>query len=212
MKARSWVTLVVVGAIGLAIGIGIGAVAWMGSDHSSSDSAMSDSAMSSGAQATGSGHSDTMMGATSTPMSEQAFLEDMVPHHESAIAMAELALTKAQHPEVRSLAKSIVSSQQAEIAQMKAWHQAWFGSELKMGAGAMMDMSPLEMASGDEFDKMFLTMMIPHHASAVTMADSVKMSGPRPQVVELANEIISAQAKEIGEMQQWRERWYPPVG
>jgi uncharacterized protein (DUF305 family) len=184
----------------------------MGSDHSGDDSAMSGTAMGSGAQTTGSGHSGTMMGATSTPMSEQAFLEDMVPHHESAIAMAELALTKAQHPEVRSLAKNIVSSQQAEIAQMKAWHQAWFGSELQMGAGATMDMSPLEMASGDEFDRVFLAMMIPHHASAVTMADSVKMSEPRARVVELANGIISAQAKEIGEMQQWRERWYPPVG
>jgi len=38
------------------------------------------------------------------------------------------------------------------------------------------------------------------------------MSEPRAQIVQLANGIISAKAKEIGEMQQWRERWYPPVG
>jgi len=159
----------------------------------------------------GTGHSGSM-DATSAPMGEQAFLQAMVPHHESAIAMAELALTKAQHPEVRRLAKGILSSQQAEIAQMKAWHQAWYGSELQPNTGAMTDMTSLGMASGDDFDRMFLAIMIPHHASAVTMADSVKMSEPRTQVAQLANEIISAQAKEIGEMQQWRERWYPPVG
>jgi uncharacterized protein (DUF305 family) len=54
--------------------------------------------------------------------------------------------------------------------------------------------------------------MLSHHASALTMADSVKMSGPRQQVVQLADEIIAAQATEIGRMQQWRERWYPPLG
>jgi uncharacterized protein (DUF305 family) len=72
-------------------------------------------------------------------------------------------------------------------------------------------MSALETASHD-FDRVFLAMMIPHHASAITMAESAAMGKPGDEVMMLAEEIISAQAKEIGQMQQWRETWYPPRG
>jgi len=72
-----------------------------------------------------------------------------------------------------------------------------------------MDVGTLGAASGDDFDRAFLAMMIPHHASAVVMADSVKGGGPRQEIVRLSDQIISAQAKEIGRMQQWRELWYP---
>ena len=205
MGVRSWPVLVVVGAIGIVAGLGIGAVAWMGGDHGGEDVAIAGT-MSAGGDAA-MGHSPGM----TTAMGEQAFLEQMVPHHESAIAMAQLALQKARHPEIRALARDIASSQEAEIRRMKAWHRQWFGSALQPDTtGVIMgtDMSPLEAASGDDFDRAFLAMMIPHHASAVVMADSVMRGGPRRQVVQLADEIISAQAKEIGRMQQWRELWH----
>lgn len=72
-------------------------------------------------------------------------------------------------------------------------------------------MSDLEAAK-DDFDRVFLRMMIPHHASAIMMADEVMRSEPRSAILTLANEIVVAQAKEVGEMQRWREQWYPPAG
>lgn len=209
--ARTWLVLAVVGAIGIAVGLGIGATAWMGGDHG--DDVPIAGAMSTGGD-TVAGHSGHAAGTTAA-MGEQDFLEQMVPHHESAIAMAQLALHKARHPEVRALARDIASSQRAEIRRMTAWHRRWFGSPLQPDtATALMgtDMSTLEVASGDEFDRAFLAMMIPHHAGAVMMADGVRMGGPRRQVARLAEEVIAAQAKEIGRMQQWRELWYPTGG
>lgn len=210
--ARSLPVLAVVGAIGIVVGLGIGAVAWMGGDHGGDGVAIA-GAMSAGGDAAA-GYSGHAAGMT-TAMGEQAFLDQMVPHHEAAIAMAQLALQKAQHPEIRALARDIASSQEAEIRRMKAWHRRWFGSPLQPDTtGVIMgtDMSPLEAASGDDFDRAFLAMMIPHHASAVVMADSVTRGGPRRQVGQLADEISSAQAKEIGRMQQWRGLWYPTGG
>ena len=50
----------------------------------------------------------------------------MIPHHEGAIAMANLALTNAEHPEVLTLAKTIIADQQKEIDLLKQWRAAWY--------------------------------------------------------------------------------------
>lgn len=214
MKTRTWLTIAVVAAVGLVAGIGIGAIAWAGGDHGTDTVAMAGTSTGVVTDSQAMAHGGHAGGASGT-MGEQAFLEQMVPHHEAAIAMAQLALEKAKHPEIRRLARDIASSQDAEIQQMKAWHREWFGSALRPDTGATMmgtDVGALGAASGDDFDRAFLTMMIPHHASAVVMADSVMRGGPRQEIVQLSDEIISAQAKEIGRMQRWRELWYPSAG
>ena len=205
MTARL-VTIVVVGVVALAAGVGIGAAVWAGGDDHASEPAAA-----SGAAGHGSGSSVM----DSAVLDDQAFLEQMVPHHESAIEMATMALEKAEHPEVRRLAQQIIAAQESEIADMKEWHREWFGEELvssTSGSHASVDMAELEQATGAEFDRAFLRMMIPHHASAIVMAEGVMMGSPREEVGMLADEIIAAQAKEIGQMQQWRETWFPPLG
>ncbi|HEY0980290.1 MAG TPA: DUF305 domain-containing protein [Candidatus Paceibacterota bacterium] len=57
---------------------------------------------------------------------DQAFLAEMIVHHQGAIDMAELALVDAKHAELKDLAKEIVTAQTKEIAQMKAWQKAWY--------------------------------------------------------------------------------------
>lgn len=54
------------------------------------------------------------------------FINAMIPHHESAIAMAKDTLSKSQRPEIKKLAQSIIDSQQAEINQMKQWRKSWY--------------------------------------------------------------------------------------
>lgn len=202
MTGRLAAMLVVV-VVGVATGVGVGAVAWAGGDHAGGADASAMDAM---------GHGS---GATTGALDERVFLEQMVPHHQSAIEMANAALEKTRRPEIRTLARGIVSAQTREIADMKAWHLAWFGEELvpaTSGPHASIDMSALDAATGDDFDRAFLRMMIPHHASAIMMADSVMMGSPREQISLLADEIIAAQAKEIGQMQRQREAWFPPLG
>ena len=211
MTGRMWLIVAVVGVVALGAGVGIGAAVWAGSDHEGDATASSEA----------SGHGGTTMdGATTdgdhgSDLSEQAFLEQMVPHHESAIEMAAMAAEKGQSPEVRQLAQQIISTQEDEIAQMRAYHQEFFREELvpsTEGSHADMDMTELEAATGAGFDRVFLQMMIPHHASAIVMAESVMMGEPRQEIETLAGEIIAAQSKEIGEMQQWREQFFPPLG
>lgn len=205
MTSRLWVIIAVVGVVALGAGLGIGAAAW-GGDDGGADMSMGSAGME------GAGHGSEPADPASGALDERSFMEQMVPHHESAVAMASLALEKTTRPEIRRLAKEIVSAQESEIARMGAWHESWFGEELMPdmdGPHGSMDMGALEDADGDRFDLAFLSMMIPHHASAITMAEAVVEGSPREEVRMLADEIIAAQAAEIGQMQRWREQWFP---
>lgn len=57
---------------------------------------------------------------------DEAFIREMIVHHEGAVAMAERALVSAKHEELKALATAIIAAQNAEIAQMKEWLGAWY--------------------------------------------------------------------------------------
>lgn len=57
---------------------------------------------------------------------DKAFIDAMTPHHQSAIAMAQDAQTKAVHQEIKDLAGQIIAAQQQELDQMKAWRAQWY--------------------------------------------------------------------------------------
>lgn len=57
---------------------------------------------------------------------DQAFISEMIEHHQGAVGMANAALSSAQHQEIKDLAKSIIEAQTKEIDQMRAWQQAWY--------------------------------------------------------------------------------------
>ena len=149
----------------------------------------------------------------------------MIPHHEDAITMAKLAQTKAQRSEVKQLAENIIESQDKEINQMKSWYESWFGKEVPTGnqvmsqhgmmrnnnsthMGMMGNASDItRLQEAQDFDRSFVEEMIPHHQMAVMMATMLKNSTSRPEMIELAQNIIDAQTKEINNMRDWYKTW-----
>lgn len=59
---------------------------------------------------------------------DRVFIQEMIPHHQMAVMMAQMVLTNSQHPEIRTLAESIIKTQTAEINQMQQWYQAWYAA------------------------------------------------------------------------------------
>ena len=147
---------------------------------------------------------------------DSAFVSQMVPHHESAIEMAQIAKVKAEHPEIVDLANNIVDSQSSEIETMKkmgdrlpadSMHDQ--GSALGMDDHMMgMDGDISELKSAAPFDREFIDQMIPHHQGAIRMANMVLNNGEDQEVRDLATAIIVAQSTEIEQMNRWREKWY----
>ncbi|GET41134.1 DUF305 domain-containing protein [Microseira wollei] len=63
-----------------------------------------------------------------------------------------------------------------------------------------------------DYDLRFIDAMTPHHQGAVLMAQEVQQKSKRPEMKQLADNIIKAQNQEIEQMKQWRNNWYPPAG
>ena len=131
-----------------------------------------------------------------------AFAEMMIPHHEQAIEMSEIALLNTTNPEVLQLAQEIKDAQSPEIELM----MSWTGVKTSTHAGHMMDgmlsqseLSDLREAKEKEFDRLFLEGMIKHHEGAIEMAQDVAASKNK-DVADLSASIISAQELEIAKM------------
>jgi len=68
--------------------------------------------------------------------------------------------------------------------------------------------SSLKGLKGDEFDKRFISEMVTHHEGAVDMAELALTNAKHQEVKTMAQNIISAQTKEIDEMQTWQKNWH----
>ena len=148
--------------------------------------------------------------------SDERFIDATVPHPQGAIEMAQVALENAEHPEILALAEEIVATQETEIAKLRGIKQELFGTSevsVDMGAEEMegmgMVMDPQEVANQDPFDKAFIDNMIPHHESAIAMAQVVLEKSENPEIREIAEAIVDAQEREIKQMTSWRDEWYP---
>jgi uncharacterized protein (DUF305 family) len=138
------------------------------------------------------------------------FLQMMYPHHAQAVEMAELVPTRSENPQLLALAAEVEKAQAPEMQQISTM-LASFGKQAPTASGGhsghvmagMMtpeQMSALQAASGVEFDRQWMTMMIDHHTGAIAMANTELTSGANSEAKALAGAIIAAQQAEIGTM------------
>ena len=131
------------------------------------------------------------------------FAEMMIPHHEQAIVMSDIALTNTTNPEILKLAQEIKDAQAPEIAQMKSWDGVDASTHMGHTMMGMLDeqeIANLRAATGKEFDRLFLEGMIKHHEGAIDMAEMIDDS-KNSEVAELGKAIIATQTAEIKYMQ-----------
>ncbi len=193
-------------ALGIAVALAVGLSAC--TDDSTDDEA----AASDGATATASA-------------SDVSFAQAMIPHHQQAVAMADMALDPDSQAsaDVQDLATQIKAAQDPEIEQMTMMLEGWDQPTAMPGAtspegmegmghdmggmtvSGMMsdeDMVALDQMTGAEFDQAWLQMMTEHHQGAIDMAEQAASTTLDPQVAALANDIITAQQAEIATMEE----------
>ena len=143
--------------------------------------------------------------ASTYTSSELMFAQMMIPHHQQALTMSELALKTSKNEEVLALAKQIRDAQTPEIKQMQTWldvSDAPVAHNHSMEMGGMLtekELAELASATGATFDQLFLKGMIAHHEGAIHMAYMIKDTA-NSEVKQLYTNIVRSQSAEIETM------------
>jgi len=156
------------------------------------------------------------------------FATAMIPHHAQALVMVDLTRGRTLSPDLRQLTEDIQAAQGPEIEQMSGWLTDWdkpvpetmrdhlnaedmggtsghdMGGDNADMPGMMSDegLAGLEAAQGQEFEDMWLTMMIEHHEGAIEMAKGEQADGVFKPAIDLAESIESSQQAEIDHMRE----------
>jgi len=169
---------------------------WFGHDPRMGGGMMNDDGMRGGMMHSGSGD---LSGA------DVMFLQMMIPHHQQAVDMADMAIARSANTELLVIARAIKVGQTAEIEQMRKWladNGVREGVGHHMNMGSMLsdaEMADLDAASGDTFDQLWLAGMISHHEGALHMITMIDDSA-NPEMRAFAAAIDVTQTREIGEM------------
>lgn len=162
----------------------------------------------------------TVRATKSMPMTgnvDRDFANMMISHHEAGIAMSKIEQASGTHPQLRKLAAQDVAEQEKDIANMRSYLQTIpttaTANSAKAGEGMMSAMSDMSkvmqgMRSTGNQDRDFITQMIPHHDSAIDMANAELRYGRDARVKKVARGIVKSQSKDITNMKKWHQAWF----
>lgn len=139
---------------------------------------------------------------------DEMFASMMVVHHEQAIEMSDILLSKrGLAPEIQQLAQDIKDAQSPEIETLRTWQEQWnVPSEQPHSMGeddgmvSEENLEKLRQAEADEGATLYLEQMIAHHEGAVEMAEQELSEGRFAQAKDMAQRIVDSQTAEIEQM------------
>jgi uncharacterized protein (DUF305 family) len=160
---------------------------------------------------------------------DQLYIDMMIPHHASIIALSQAALPRLQDERLRTIAENVIATQTAEIDELRGYRELFYGSAepAPMDEQAMMQMMPgitMPMAdmltqmdastlvalfcAADDPDLAFIDLVIPHHQSAVVASEVALDRATHEEIRALAERVIEDQQREIDELGAIRQELY----
>jgi uncharacterized protein (DUF305 family) len=172
------------------------------------------------------GHGE-MMG---TPMAmmdfDLAYIDMMIPHHESIIALAEVAVDELEDERLVAIAEAIIATQQGEIDELRELREEWYGSpepaamsaeimQVSMGMHddcidehhmSLMSAEALvqQFEEAENKDLAFIELSIPHHQMAIDTSEIALEQAEHQEIRDIAELVIEAQEGEIAELEMVR--------
>lgn len=135
---------------------------------------------------------------------DREFIDEMTPHHQMGVMMAEDALKKAKHPELRAFAQKTMADQRKDIAELKKHRRHLFGS---VETPPMDHDQMTHVPAGANFDVKWAQSMIQHHQQAIDNAKETLDEAQAPEVKEMARMMIEKQTKEQQELRRKIAAW-----
>lgn len=150
------------------------------------------------------------------PEFDLAYIDMMIPHHESVIALAEVALPELNDPRLVEIAEAIIATQSIENEMMRDLRSEWYGDTEHVTMDGMMQAMPgmgADMAvmnqqmdsswqvsnfcSAENKDVAFIDQIIPHHQMAIDVSEDALERATHPELIDIAEAVIEAQQTEI---------------
>lgn len=150
---------------------------------------------------------------------ELQFIDTMIELNLTAIDAEQLVATRAQHPDLKQFAESMIAGRQEEIASLKQLRSSWFGGmpqavnfDLSGAAEGIhvIDLGKLDPLKENAFDREFLTEMVPLDEGSITLAKDLTGKEVHPELKQLAENIIQSRRARIEQMKEWQNDWSKP--
>jgi uncharacterized protein (DUF305 family) len=158
---------------------------------------------------------------------DQMYIDMMLPHHGSIVALAQVAIPLLEDPRLQEIAQNIIDTQTAEQAKLEVLRSEWYGSpepapmddammsmmmEAMPGMGAAEEQMQIMDAqwqiqtfcAADNYDLSFIDQVIPHHQMAIDASGFALEQAVHPEIADIAQEVIDAQQAEIDELEMIR--------
>lgn len=141
---------------------------------------------------------------------EIQFLTSLIDRHASAVQLAELAADRATHEELQTFAAQLQTNQAAEVEQVQAWLQTWYGLAYEPEADrhTLRQVQQLTALTGEEFEAEFIDWLTEHHLEALHHATRALREAQHPESINFAALSIGAQADEIAQLRLWSQQWF----
>lgn len=182
-----------------------------------------------------------MSGMATDTEFDQLYIDMMIPHHQSIVAMAEVALPRLTDERLREIAGAIIATQVPEIEELRGYRAAFYGSPKPAPMdGPMMEMMTQAMPGmpGTMEEMMvqmdpvaqvaafcaaadpqlaFIDTTIAHHRMAIVASQTALDSAVHQEIASFAQRVIDAQQAEVDQLTAIREELYgtatpAPVG
>ena len=150
-----------------------------------------------------SGTHSTMRSHSTSMVHDANYLDSYSAHHRDGIAMAEMAATRAENPELKKLASKMVKEQTEEVNQMKKWREQYFPNvQSEEERLERVDLNKLQESKGKEFDSQFTKMMIKHHEDGIKLSKEVSAKLENEKIKSFAEKSISKQNEELKKLNE----------
>jgi uncharacterized protein (DUF305 family) len=159
---------------------------------------------------------------------DQLYIDMMMPHHQSVIALAQAAEGRLTDERLQTIAANIITAQEAEIEELRGYREQWYGSldpmpmdegmmdmmmEMMPGMGDMASMQtqmdPEALVStfcgAEDPDLAFIDLTIPHHEMAVMASEAALEQATHDEIRTIAERVIQDQHREIDELSAIRQ-------
>ncbi|MDV2994475.1 MAG: hypothetical protein N4J56_004129 [Chroococcidiopsis sp. SAG 2025] len=156
--------------------------------------------------------------------SERHYIEWTIFHDEQAIAIADLALSRATHQDIKTLAAAMKQTKTQELQQLQAWYRQWYGTNAPSYFSRwqhrdleedkpeqyrmhVMETDLAELKNAPDFEREFLRQTIASDRMAMMMSATILDGAERRELRDFARATLEQQQTEVEQMQQWYQDW-----